>query len=65
LRLVVEARSLAVLPITPEIAPLSVSLGLHGDPADRIIASSTVLHGAILVTSDHRLLESSRIPTIW
>jgi PIN domain nuclease of toxin-antitoxin system len=36
LRLVLDARSFRVLPITPEIAAQSVSLGLHGDPADRL-----------------------------
>src|SRR5712672_1594606 len=42
LHLALAARSLRVLPITPEIAALSVSLGLHGDPADRLIAATAV-----------------------
>jgi PIN domain nuclease of toxin-antitoxin system len=65
LRLVVAARSLQVLSITPEIAALSVSLGLHGDPADRLIAATTIHHGAKLVTSDRLLREAPRVPTIW
>jgi PIN domain nuclease of toxin-antitoxin system len=58
-------RSIRVVPITPEIAALSVSLGLHGDPADRLIAATTVHHGAALVTSDQLLRNEPRIPTVW
>ena len=65
LRLALAARSLHVLPITPEIAALSISLGLHGDPADRLIAATTVHHGATLITSDHRLRDATNVPTIW
>ncbi|AUX39540.1 uncharacterized protein SOCE26_009330 [Sorangium cellulosum] len=54
LDLVLTARSIQVLPITPAIAVLSVSLGLHGDPADRLIAATAVHHGATLLTSDQR-----------
>jgi PIN domain nuclease of toxin-antitoxin system len=59
------ARSIRVLPITLEIAARSVSLGLHGDPADRLIAATTVHLGATLVTSDHRLRNEPHVPTIW
>jgi PIN domain nuclease of toxin-antitoxin system len=65
LSLAITARALRVLPITPEIAALSVSLGLHGDPADRLIAATTVHHGATLVTSDNRLRGAPRVPTVW
>jgi PIN domain nuclease of toxin-antitoxin system len=65
LRLALDARAIHVLPITPEIAALSVSLGLHGDPADRLIAATTVHHGAQLVTSDQRLRDAAGVPTIW
>lgn len=65
LHLALAARSIHVLAITPEIAALSVSLGLHGDPADRLIAAATVHHGAVLVTSDQRLRGEHRVPTVW
>jgi PIN domain nuclease of toxin-antitoxin system len=65
LHLALSARSTHVLPLTPEIAALSVSLGLHGDPADRLIAATTVHHGAQLVTSDQRLRDVPGVPTIW
>jgi PIN domain nuclease of toxin-antitoxin system len=54
-----------VLSITPEIAALSVSLGLHGDPADRLIAATAVHHDAEVVTSDHRLRSAARVRTVW
>lgn len=65
LHLMLAARAIRVLPVTPEIAALSVSLGLHGDPADRLIAATTVHHGAVLVTSDRRLRDAHAIPTHW
>jgi PIN domain nuclease of toxin-antitoxin system len=65
LQLMLAARYLRVLPITVEIAALSVSLGLHGDPADRLVAASTVHHGAALVTSDRLLRGEQRVRTIW
>jgi PIN domain nuclease of toxin-antitoxin system len=54
-----------ILDDTCEIAALSVSLGLHGDPADRLIAATAVHHGATLVTSDHRLRSAPGVQTIW
>lgn len=63
--LVLQARDLAVLPITPEIATLSASLALHKDPADRIIAATTISHSAQLVTSDKHLIASPVVPTLW
>ena len=65
LDLALAVRSIRVLPITPEIAALSVSLGLHGDPADRLIAATTVHHGAALITSDHLLRNEPRVATVW
>jgi PIN domain nuclease of toxin-antitoxin system len=65
LRLVLDARSVRVLQITPEIAAQSVSLGLHGDPADRLIAATAVVYRATLVTSDERLRGARLVPTLW
>lgn len=45
------------LVLTGEIALLAAGLdGLHGDPADRLIAASAIVHQATLVTADERLL---------
>jgi PIN domain nuclease of toxin-antitoxin system len=46
------------LPLTGEIAILAGELeGLHADPADRFIAATAVVHDAMLVTADDRLLQ--------
>ena len=45
------------LPLTSGIALLSVGLtGLHGDPADRFIAATAIVHDATLITADRSLL---------
>ena len=45
------------LALTGEIALLAAGLeGLHGDPADRFIAASAIVHQATLITADERLL---------
>jgi PIN domain nuclease of toxin-antitoxin system len=46
------------IPLTGEIAILAGELeGLHGDPADRFIAATAIMHDATLITADHRLLQ--------
>lgn len=44
------------LPLTGDIAILSVQLDLHGDPVDRIIAATAIAHDATLMTADEILL---------
>ena len=62
----IAARSVRVLPITPEIAVLSQSdLFSHGDPADRLIAATALLNRAQLVTSDAQLRKVRNISTVW
>jgi len=66
LKLILAARSIQVLPITPEIASLSISLPLiQADPADRIIAATTVFHNAVLITADEKLRPGGEVKTIW
>lgn len=51
------------LPLTGEIALLAGELeNLHDDPADRFIAATAIMHDAILITADERLLKSRHIP---
>jgi PIN domain nuclease of toxin-antitoxin system len=38
---------------------------LHGDPADRIIAATTIIQGSQLVTKDKQLLKYPHLDTIW
>lgn len=39
--------------------------GFHGDPADRMIASTAIAHGAELVTKDHRIRSFPGVRTVW
>jgi PIN domain nuclease of toxin-antitoxin system len=41
------------------------TLDLHGDPADRIIAATAIIHRAKLVTSDKLLRRDRAVPTLW
>lgn len=45
------------IPVDGEIAILAGSLAtLHGDPADRLIAATAIVHDATLITADRALL---------
>lgn len=61
------ARNVEVLPITPEIANISSSHPsfTHCDPADRLIAATTIHHKGRLVTCDSRLSEVSGLKVVW
>lgn len=65
--LVMKARNVKVLPITPEIAAASAQTDFipHGDPADRIIAATTILHKSRLVTSDQKLAVVAGLRVVW
>ncbi len=57
-----KAPRVRLLPLTPEIAVESSRLpgGIHGDPADRILAATSRVEGASLVTKDHMLQQYGR-----
>ena len=52
-----KAPKVRLLPLTPEIAVESSRLpgNIHGDPADRILAATSRVEGASLVTKDRML----------
>lgn len=54
-------------PVSAEMAAFAGSLAepMHGDPADRIIAATTTVLGAALVTADERLRSVPGLRTIW
>ena len=56
-----------LLPIDPKIAVMSTRLpgDFHGDPADRLIAATCLIHHASLITKDKRIHEWGQIKTIW
>ena len=65
--LALQARNPAIQDITPEIAELSTNLAteLGADPADRLIAASSILGNAPVVTADKRMRGSGLLETIW
>jgi PIN domain nuclease of toxin-antitoxin system len=63
-----KAMSLAPLqeaPVTHEIALATRSIGLpHGDPADRLLVATALIHGLTLVTADRNLGSSKEVPVL-
>jgi PIN domain nuclease of toxin-antitoxin system len=51
-----------VWPITREIAHASTQLDVRGDPADTLIAATSLVHNVPLVTRDTVLLKSKQVP---
>lgn len=67
INLLLAAKSIKVLPITPEIAHLSaVSPSFqHGDPADRIIGATALVMKGVLVTPDKQLHNTDGLKVLW
>ena len=55
-------RSVTVFPITIEIAQVSSDLDFKSDPADEIIAATSIVEGIPLLTRDRRILQSKKVP---
>jgi len=55
-------RQLTVYPITMEIARQSVSLDFRSDPADEIIAATSIIERMPLLTRDRKILKSRLVP---
>lgn len=51
-----------VWPLTRDIALASTQLDISSDPADEIIAATSVVHHVPLLTRDRRLLKSKLVP---
>jgi len=65
--LVLQSRNYLVQEITPKIAELSVNFGseINNDPADRLIAATSVLGNAPVVTADKNFRAATMLETIW
>ncbi len=65
--LVLASGNYSVQPITPDIAAQSTHLqkAINADLADRLIAATSIILKAPLVTADKNLLGSEMIETIW
>lgn len=64
LRTQVASAGVREIPVDGEIAILSTTLGIHGDPADRIIVATALVSGAVLVTADAELLRLRHGPSL-
>jgi len=67
IQLILESNKYVFRGITPEIAWLSTGLlsDNNKDPADRIIAATSIIENAKLVTADKKLRQSKKVATIW
>ena len=67
INLYLQTRNISVIQISPEIAELSANFGeeVNKDPADRIIAATSIIQNAQLVTADKNLIKSKVIETVW
>jgi len=67
INMVLSARKIKVMPITPEIAYMSSfhKAFVHHDPADRLIAATTLHYKGSLVTCDGLLCNIRELSTIW
>ncbi len=55
-------RHLSIIPISPAIARMSTQLDFRSDPADEIIAATSVVEEIPLLTRDRRIRKSSIVP---
>ena len=55
-------RALTVIPITPEIARASTQLDFSSDPADEIIAATSIVEKMPLLTRDRKIRRSRVVP---
>lgn len=67
INLVLQANKARVHTITPSIAVLASQFParINQDPADRLIAATTLAEHATLVTADRNLQAAGLIPTLW
>ena len=67
LQLILQAHAMQVLSINSSIAALSVNYPgfSHFDPADRLIAATTIHYHASLVTIDKKLQKVPDLSVIW
>ena len=53
-------------PLTPAIAVTATQLGaFHGDPADRLIVATALVHAASIVTRDRNIRAHGGVTTVW
>ena len=67
IKLILESNKYVLRGISPEIAWLSTDLfsDNNKEPADRIIAATSIIENAKLITADKELRQSKEVATIW
>lgn len=60
-----SAPKIEVLALTPAIAAKASQIDLHGDPADRLIVATAIVHGSPVVTKDERIRRFDRVDAVW
>lgn len=67
INLLLQSRNFHIQGITPEIAELSVNFGseINHDPADRLIAATSIIRNAPIITADHNIRDATIVETIW
>ncbi len=65
--LALQRPKVKLLPLTPEIAVLSTRLpgDFHGDPSDRLIVASSLVHRSPLVSKDEKIQNWQYLQVIW
>lgn len=65
--LALQRPNVILLPLTPEISVLATRLpgNFHGDPADRLIVASCLVHKTALVSKDEKIHQWSYLQVIW
>lgn len=57
-----QIAELEILPITLEVARISTQLDFKSDPADELIAATSIVYGIPLVTRDRVIRQSKMVP---
>lgn len=67
MNLLLQANKTLVQAITPQIATLATQLPteINKDPADRLIAATTLAENSTLLTADRNLQAAELLPTLW
>ncbi len=55
-------RQMTIWPLSPEVARASVRLDFRSDPADELIAATSLVHQVPLITRDARIRKSKVVP---
>lgn len=61
---IVLGTNVAEIPINGLIGMTAARLGMHGDPGDRFVVATALIHGATLMTADERIRAMRALRTI-